>query len=62
MIAPPGPSYARCLDVVKAAQAIGATTVALVQEGDHELSRIATHVMHLPAVLEALSPLLYVIP
>lgn len=62
VIAPPGPSYARCLDVAKAAQAIGAATVALVQEGDQELSRTATHVMHLPAVLEALSPLLYVIP
>jgi glucosamine--fructose-6-phosphate aminotransferase (isomerizing) len=62
VIAPSGPSYARCLDVVKAAQAIGATTVALVQEGDQELSKIATHALHLPAVLEALSPLLYVLP
>lgn len=62
VVAPPGPSYARCLDVVKAAKAIGATTIALVQEGDGELSRVAAHVIELPAVLEALTPLLYVIP
>lgn len=62
IVAPPGPSYARCLDVAKAAKAIGATTIALVQEGDQELSRTAAHVIHLPAVLEALSPLIYVIP
>jgi glucosamine 6-phosphate synthetase-like amidotransferase/phosphosugar isomerase protein len=61
-VAPPGPSYARCLDVVKAANAIGATTIALVQAGDGELSRVAAYVIELPAVLEALSPLLYVIP
>ena len=62
VIAPPGPSYGRCLDVAKAAHAIGATTIALVQEGDQELSRTATHVIHLPVVLEALTPLIYVIP
>jgi glucosamine--fructose-6-phosphate aminotransferase (isomerizing) len=62
VVAPPGPSYERCLEVAQAAQAIGATTIALVQEGDDALSRTAAHVIHLPVVLEALTPLLYVIP
>ena len=61
-IAPPGPSYRRCLDVVGAANAIGATTIALVQEGDQALARSASHVIGLPALAEALSPLVYVIP
>jgi glucosamine--fructose-6-phosphate aminotransferase (isomerizing) len=62
VIAPPGPSYERCLDVVNAANAIGATTVALTQEGDQAISAAATHAIHLPAVLEAFTPLVSVIP
>ncbi|HSC69731.1 MAG TPA: SIS domain-containing protein [Candidatus Methylomirabilis sp.] len=61
-IAPPGPSYQRCLDVVGAANAIGATTIALVQEGEQKLARSASHAIALPALAEALSPLVYVIP
>ncbi len=62
VIAPPGPSYQRCLDIVRACNAIGATTIALTEEADHELSESATNVVHLPEVMEALSPLVYVIP
>lgn len=62
VIAPPGPSYERCLDIVGAANAIGATTIALTQEGDQDLARTATHAICLPAVAEAFSPLVYVIP
>lgn len=61
-IAPPGPSYDRCLDVVRAANAIGATTIALTEEGDLGLARTATHAIGLPALAEALTPLIYVIP
>jgi hypothetical protein len=45
----------RCLDVAKAAKAIGAPTIALVQEGDEVLSRTDAQVIQLPAVLEALT-------
>jgi glucosamine--fructose-6-phosphate aminotransferase (isomerizing) len=62
VIAPPGPSYERCLDVVGAANAIGATTVALTQEGDQHLARKANHSISLPVLAEALTPLVYVIP
>ena len=62
VIAPPGPSYERCLDIVGAANAIGATTIALMQEGDQTLARKATHAIGLPALAEPLTPLVYVIP
>jgi glucosamine--fructose-6-phosphate aminotransferase (isomerizing) len=61
-IAPPGPSYQRCLDVVDAANAIGATTIALTQEGDQDLARSASHSIGLPVMTEALTPLVYVLP
>jgi fructoselysine-6-P-deglycase FrlB-like protein len=60
--APTGPSSERCLDIVRAANAIGATTVALMQDDDPALASIATHAIRLPAMLEALSPLVAVIP
>lgn len=62
VIAPPGPSYGRCLNVVQAANAIGATTIALTEEGDQALARTAVHAIGLPALAEALTPLIYVIP
>lgn len=62
VIAPPGPSYSRCLEIVKVAQTIGATTIALVEEEDRELAKLATHTINLPRVMEALTPLVYVIP
>src|SRR5262249_12107414 len=33
VVAPPGPSYERCLDIVRTCNAIGATAIALAQEG-----------------------------
>jgi len=62
VIAPPGPSYPRCLDIVRTANAIGATTLALVQEEDQDLSRIATYTIRLPTMIEALTPLVHVLP
>jgi glucosamine--fructose-6-phosphate aminotransferase (isomerizing) len=61
-IAPPGPSYQRCQEVLRAANAIGATTIALTEEGDQSLARTATHAIGLPRLAEALTPLIYVIP
>lgn len=61
-IAPPGPSYTRCREVLRAANAIGATTIALTQEGDQGFAASATHVIGLPKLAEALTPLVYVVP
>lgn len=62
LVAPPGPSHARCLDVARAAQAVGATVIALVQEDDRELASLAAETIAIPPVLELLSPILTVVP
>lgn len=62
VIAPPGPSHGRCLDIVRAMNAVGATTIALAQDDEQMIAAQATHTIKLPAIHEALSPLLYVIP
>jgi glucosamine--fructose-6-phosphate aminotransferase (isomerizing) len=62
VIAPPGPSYRRCVDAVKTARAIGATTIASVHDDDGELAAVADHVVRLPAAPEALTPLVHVVP
>ncbi|MBI1802651.1 MAG: SIS domain-containing protein [Chloroflexi bacterium] len=62
VIASPGPSYERCWDIVRSAKAIGATTIAQAQEGDSGIAASADHSVALPAVGEALSPLVHVVP
>lgn len=62
LIAPPGPSYERCLALARVAREIGAPVVGLVQEGDAELSALCAQVARFPPVPEPLSPLLAVLP
>jgi glucosamine--fructose-6-phosphate aminotransferase (isomerizing) len=62
VIAPPGPSYERCLAVARAAREIGAPVVALVREGDREIASLAAETIALPPVPELLSPILAVVP
>ena len=62
MIAPPGPSYERCLTAAQAARAIGTPVVALVRDGDTEIAALADETIALPDVPELLSPLLAVVP
>ncbi len=62
VIAPPGPSYERCLTVVRAAREVGAPVVALVREGDREISALAADTIAIPEVRELLSPILTVVP
>ena len=62
VIAPPGPSYERCLDAARAARAIGAPVVALVREDDKEIAALAAETIALPRISELLSPILAVIP
>jgi glucosamine--fructose-6-phosphate aminotransferase (isomerizing) len=62
VIAPPGPSYERCLAVAKAAREIGAPVVGLVEEGDTELQRLCAETIALPPMPELLTPILAVVP
>lgn len=62
VIAPPGPSYERCLALARAAREIGAPVAAVVEEGDREVAALAAHAIPLPRLPEALTPLLAVVP
>ena len=62
LIAPPGPSYERCLALARVAGEIGAPVVGIVQEGDAELSALCAHTVRLPRVPELLTPILSVVP
>jgi glucosamine--fructose-6-phosphate aminotransferase (isomerizing) len=62
VIAPPGPSYERCLTAAQAARAIGTPVVAIVRDGDTEIAALADETIALPDVPELLSPLLAVVP
>ena len=62
LIAPPGPSYERCLALAKAAREIGAPVVAIVEEGDTELSARCAETITLPPIPELLTPILAVVP
>jgi glucosamine--fructose-6-phosphate aminotransferase (isomerizing) len=62
VIAPPGPSYERCLTVARAAKEVGAPVIALVQEGDKDIAPLAAETIALPVIHELLSPILAVVP
>ena len=62
LIAPPGPTRARCVDVARVASGIGATIVALVAEDDREIGALAAETIALPSVPELLSPIAAVVP
>ncbi len=54
--------YDRTISNIKEAKARGATIVALVTEGDREVSEMADHVITLPPTNELLSPILEAVP
>ena len=62
LISPPGPGYDRSVKIGKAAKATGAGLTALVSEGDEDMASVADSVIRLPAVVEALSPIVYLVP
>ncbi len=62
LIAPPGPSYERCLALARVASEVGAPVVGIVEEGDSELSSRCAHTVILPPVPELLTPILSVVP
>ena len=62
LIAPPGPSYERCLTVARVAREIGAPVLALVEEGEKEIAALSEYVIEWPSVSEWLTPILAVVP
>ena len=62
LIAPPGPSYERCVAVARVAKEVGAPVVALVREDDREIAGLAAETIALPEVDELLSPILAIVP
>jgi glucosamine--fructose-6-phosphate aminotransferase (isomerizing) len=62
LVAPPGPSRARCLAAGRIAKNAGAAILALGADGDRELGALASESIALPDVDEALSPIAAVVP
>jgi len=62
VVAPPGASRERCLAAARAAREVGAAVLAIGREDDADLRAAATEVIALPAVPEAISPILAVVP
>ncbi len=62
VFAPPGASRSRALDILKAAQIIGAETIALAEADDAEIKTNATHTIPLPRCAEALGMLPAIVP
>ena len=62
IIAPPGPSYERCVAAARVVRAVGAPLVAIVEDGDREIAPLAAETIALPPVPEVLSPMLAVVP
>ncbi|HJO82888.1 MAG TPA: SIS domain-containing protein [SAR202 cluster bacterium] len=62
IVVPPMSGANRAIDVMNAANAVGARTAAIVQAGDQERVSAADTVIEAPAVSEALSPIPYLVP
>ncbi|MDA1188755.1 MAG: SIS domain-containing protein [Chloroflexi bacterium] len=62
LIAPPGKGYDRAVQLAKSSKETGATVVALVQEGDEEMSRIADYTLTLAPTPKYLTPIVYLAP
>ncbi len=62
LVAPPGPSRARSLDVARVAREIGVPVLAVVGEGDREIAGLAAETIEIAQVPELLSPLMAVVP
>lgn len=62
LVAPPGPSYERCLAAARVARDVGAPLIALVREDDREIAGLAAETIAMPPVDELLSPILAIVP
>jgi glucosamine--fructose-6-phosphate aminotransferase (isomerizing) len=62
LIAPPGPGYLRSVEIARAVKETGGGVVALVEEGDKEMSSVADLAVQLPRASEFLTPIVYLVP
>lgn len=62
LVAPPGPSRERGLDVARVAREVGTPVLAVVGEGDRELGALAAETIEIADVPELLSPILAIAP
>lgn len=62
IIAPNDHLYEKIVSNVQQVKARGGSIIAIVNEGDKEISQIADHVLEVPAVPECLSPIITSIP
>jgi glutamine---fructose-6-phosphate transaminase (isomerizing) len=62
MIAPQGHWYEKVISNIEEVRSRGGHVVAVATEGDEEIAQRAHHVIYVPAVPEALQPLVTVIP
>ena len=62
LLSPSGPSVARARDTASEAKRLGGQAYVATSEGEHAFDDDADEVLHLPAISEALSPLLFFLP
>jgi glucosamine--fructose-6-phosphate aminotransferase (isomerizing) len=62
LVAPPGPSRARCLAAARVARGAGAAILALCADGDGDVAALASETIALPDVDELISPIAAVVP
>ena len=62
LVAPPGPAYPQMVDIARATQVLKTPSVAIVSEGDREVSKLVDDVVRLPADDEVLFALLAILP
>jgi glucosamine--fructose-6-phosphate aminotransferase (isomerizing) len=62
VVAPQDGTYAKIVSNVQEVKARGGRVIAVVTEGDEEITRLADHVFPIPATIDALTPVLSVLP
>jgi glucosamine--fructose-6-phosphate aminotransferase (isomerizing) len=62
IIAPKGPGYEKMIGNIEEVRARGGKVIAVCNEGDSEITRLADHVIRVPVTEPLLAPLLTVIP
>jgi glucosamine--fructose-6-phosphate aminotransferase (isomerizing) len=62
VVAPRDATYAKIVSNVQEVKARGGRIIAVVTEGDEEITRLADHVFPIPATIDPLTPVLSVLP
>jgi glucosamine--fructose-6-phosphate aminotransferase (isomerizing) len=62
VVAPQDGTYAKIVSNVQEVKARGGRVIAVVTEGDEEITRLADHVFTIPQTIDALTPILSVLP